>query len=186
MSWIEEVDHEASTGELRAVYDELVSKRGKLSNIMKVQSLNPGAMQHHLDLYMHLMFGQSNLSRPEREAIAVVVSAANNCAYCVSHHAEALARYEKDESRINELIKGLRFREGTDRRSRMLAYAAKLTSSPGEIRESDIATLREAGLSDREILDVNLIVAYFNFVNRIALGLGVQFSADEVQGYELE
>lgn len=185
MSWIEEIDHAAATGELRATYDDLVAKRGKLSNIMKVHSLNPGAMQRHLDLYLHLMFGQSKLSRPDREAIAVVVSAANNCAYCVSHHAEALARYEKDEDKINELITGLRFLERSDRRSRMLAYASKLTTAPSEVRADDVKQLREAGLSDREILDINLIVAYFNFVNRIALGLGVEFSAEETQGYEV-
>jgi alkylhydroperoxidase family enzyme len=43
--------------------------------------------------------------------------------------------------------------------------------------------LRAVGLSDQDILDVSLITAYFNFVNRIALGLGVAFSDEEVSGY---
>jgi alkylhydroperoxidase family enzyme len=43
--------------------------------------------------------------------------------------------------------------------------------------------LREQGLGDEEILAVNLIVAYFNFINRIAQGLGVEVTAEEVQGY---
>ena len=50
--------------------------------------------------------------------------------------------------------------------------------------EEDIVALREKGLSDSEILSVNLIASYFNFVNRIALGLGVEFTPDEVGGYE--
>ena len=37
--------------------------------------------------------------------------------------------------------------------------------------------------ADKDILDVTLIVAYFNFVNRIALGLGVTFDAEELSGY---
>ncbi len=49
--------------------------------------------------------------------------------------------------------------------------------------ESDLGELRAEGLSDRDILDLTLIVAYFNFVNRIALGLGVTYSEDEVGGY---
>lgn len=184
MSWIEEIEHDAATGELRAIYDDLVEKRGKLSNIMQVHSLNPGAMQRHLDLYMHLMFGRSQLSRSDREAIAVVVSATNNCPYCINHHAEALARYEKDADKIAALEAGRGF-DGTDQRSRMLAYAAKLTAKPGDVRERDVQGLRDAGYSDDEILDIALVVGYFNFVNRIALGLGVEFSAEEVAGYNV-
>lgn len=182
MAWIEEIEHDAATGELKTTYDELVKKRGKLSNIMKVHSLNPGAMQKHLDLYVHLMFGKSSLSRADREAIAVVVSATNDCAYCVSHHAEALAHYEKNDS-ITEMMKGLRFLELPDRTSRMLSYAAKLTYKPNHIHKKDVQELRDAGFSDKDILDINLITAYFNFVNRIALGLGVSFSAEETEGY---
>lgn len=184
MSWIEQIEADAATGELRSIYDDLVARRGKLSNIMQVQSLNPGAMQRHLDLYMHLMFGRSELSRADREAIAVVVSATNECAYCVAHHAEALARYEKDADKIRALQKG-RGLDGSDRRSRMLAYARKLTAQPAEVQEGDVEELRAAGFGDREILDIALVVAYFNFVNRIALGLGVQFSPEEVAGYNV-
>ena len=50
--------------------------------------------------------------------------------------------------------------------------------------ESDLGELRAVGLSDRDILDLSLVVAYFNFVNRLALGLGVSFSADEISGYK--
>jgi alkylhydroperoxidase family enzyme len=58
-----------------------------------------------------------------------------------------------------------------------------LTRTPAAVSEHDMDYLREAGLSDEEILDVALVTAYFNFVNRIALGLGVSFSDDELQGY---
>ena len=52
--------------------------------------------------------------------------------------------------------------------------------------ESDLGELRAVGLSDRDILDLTLITAYFNFVNRIAMGLGVEFDADELSGYRDE
>jgi len=184
MAWIEEIDVDAATGELKKIYDELIRQRGKLSNIMKVHSLNPVAMQEHLDLYMHLMFGKSGLSRADREAIAVAVSAANDCAYCVSHHAEALSRYEKDGA-VSDMMKGLRFLNLPDRSARILSYAVKLTYKPSEVGADDIGELRDVGLSDRDILDVNLVAAYFNFVNRIALGLGVSFSPEEVEGYDV-
>jgi uncharacterized peroxidase-related enzyme len=53
-------------------------------------------------------------------------------------------------------------------------YAAKLTNSPADVGREDIERLREAGLDDRGILDVAQIVSYFNFVNRMAEGLGVE------------
>ena len=49
--------------------------------------------------------------------------------------------------------------------------------------EVDLGELRAEGLSDADILDITLIVGYFNFVNRIALGLGVTFNHDELSGY---
>ena len=64
-----------------------------------------------------------------------------------------------------------------------MRHADKLTSAPSAMTESDLGELRAVGLSDKDILDLTLIVGYFNFVNRIALGLGVDFSADEKSGY---
>jgi uncharacterized peroxidase-related enzyme len=55
----------------------------------------------------------------------------------------------------------------------LVRHAVKLTREPSAVNAADIAALREAGLDDRAILDLTLVVAYFNFVNRIADGLGV-------------
>jgi uncharacterized peroxidase-related enzyme len=65
----------------------------------------------------------------------------------------------------------------------MLEYAVKLTKNPASVSESDIHHLRSVGFSDEEILQINLITSYFNFVNRVAEGLGVEFTAEEVKGY---
>ena len=69
------------------------------------------------------------------------------------------------------------------RLSNIVRHAEKLTSAPSAMTESDLGELRAEGLSDRDILDLTLIVAYFNFVNRIALGLGVTYSEEETGGY---
>ncbi len=55
----------------------------------------------------------------------------------------------------------------------ILAFSEKLTLAPKEVREADLARLRAIGLDDRGILEVVEITAYFNFVNRLADGLGV-------------
>ena len=186
MSWIEEIEPDDADGKLAEIYAELIAKRGKVSNILKVHSLNPAAMGDHLDLYMTLMFGRSGLSREEREAIAVVVSATNECAYCVNHHAETLRHYIDDDETLEMLMNADGLETLEPRLSNIVRHAEKLTSAPSAMTESDLGELRAVGLSDRDILDLSLIVSYFNFVNRIVLGLGVAFSADEMSGYRDE
>jgi uncharacterized peroxidase-related enzyme len=184
MSWIQEVNITDSSGELLEIYKEIKDKRGKISNIMKSQSLNPKIIKNHMDLYINLMFGSSGLSREEREFIAVTVSVINNCDYCIRHHAEALNHYWKEKSKIDKYIADFNSIELPIRMQYILDYIFKLTKNPSYIKENDISNLRNTGFSDKDILDINLITSYFNFVNRIALGLGVEFSDDEVKGYK--
>lgn len=184
MSWIGEIEISEAEGRLAEIYAALLEKRGKISNILKVQSLNPEAMSKHLELYMTLMFGKSGLSRAEREAIAVVVSANNECPYCINHHAEALRRYIKDEDVVTMLMEADGLETLEPRLSNIVRHAEKLTSAPGAMTESDLGELRAVGLGEKDILDLTQVVAYFNFVNRMALGLGVAFNAEELTGYK--
>lgn len=182
MGWISETPDSDAQGPLRRIYDAVKAQRGKVSNILSVHSLDPPALQHHLDLYMHLMFSPGPLSRREREAIAVTVSAGNGCAYCVAHHMEALKRYEKNED-VLAAVRDAPEQTDAPRLRAMLLYARQLTVAPATMDEAQVKTLRAAGLTDQEVLRINLITAYFNFVNRIALGLGVREDANEVAGY---
>ncbi len=56
----------------------------------------------------------------------------------------------------------------------MLEYAVKLTLTPGAMVEADVEALRQAGFSDRDILDIVEVTAYYAYANRVADGLGVQ------------
>lgn len=186
MSWIQEIEVSKAEGALAETYAQLIEKRGKVANILAVHSLNPAALGNHLDLYMTLMFGKSGLSRLEREAIAVVVSASNECEYCVNHHSEALRHYIKDEETLTMLATADGLETLEPRLSNIVRHAEKLTTAPGAMTEIDLGELRAVELSDKDILDLTLIVGYFNFVNRIAMGLGVEFSAEELSGYRNE
>ncbi|MDH3619324.1 MAG: peroxidase-related enzyme [Gammaproteobacteria bacterium] len=183
MSWIKEIEVSEADGALADTYAQLEKQRGKISNILKVHSLNPAALENHLDLYMTLMFGKSGLSRLEREAVAVVVSASNECEYCINHHTESLRHYLDDEETLTMLATADGLETLEPRLSNIVRHAEKLTTAPGAMTESDLGELRAEGLSDKDILDLTMIVGYFNFVNRIAMGLGVTFSAEELSGY---
>jgi uncharacterized peroxidase-related enzyme len=184
MAWIKVVDEDAAEGDLKAEYEDVQQKRGRVSNIMKVHSLDPKAMRLHLDLYLHLMFGKSTLTRAQREMIAVRVSQTNGCEYCVAHHREALLTHVHDQSVAESLRMDLTGANITAKDRGMLRYATKLTKSPSEVSAQDIGELRVAGFTDEEILRLNLITSYFNFVNRIASGLGVSLEAADERTYK--
>ncbi len=184
MAWIKIIDENDAEGDLKKIYQDISKKRGKLSNIMRVHSLNPKAMEKHMDLYLSIMFNKSNLKRKERELIGVVVSSINKCNYCVNHHAEALNHYWKDKDRIKRLLTDYKKADLNKREEAILEYVIKLTKEPYKTNKNDIEKLRDSGFKDKDILDINLITSYFNFVNRIAIGLGVEFSKEEAKGYK--
>jgi len=59
----------------------------------------------------------------------------------------------------------------------MLSYAVKLTRTPGEMTAADVESLRSVGFSDRDVLDINEVTAYFAYANRIADGLGIELES---------
>lgn len=74
------IDPPDAAGALASTY-AAIGARDRIARIVGVQSLHPEAMETHIALYRAIMFGPSPLSRAQRESIAVVVSAANDCFY---------------------------------------------------------------------------------------------------------
>jgi uncharacterized peroxidase-related enzyme len=184
MAWIKTLSQKDATGKTKKVYDRILKERGHLANIFLAQGLDPDVLEKHVDLYVDLMIGPGPLSREEREAIAVVVSAANRCAYGAIHHSEALETVDKDPGALYKLLKEFTSRRESPREKALLAYAAKLTLNAKDVTEDDIKDLKEAGLTDEEILRANLIASYFNFSNRVALGLGVELEEGRARTYK--
>ena len=185
MAYINVIEHEEAEGRLREIYDGLVQSRGKLASVHKIQSLNPETIVQHMELYMGIMFGRSPLRRYQREMIAVVVSTTNACEYCTVHHGDALLHFWKDEARLQALIQNpeLAGLEAAD--LALCAYAKALTQAPGAITEAaHVEPLRSCGLEDRAILDAALVISYFNFVNRMVMGLGVHLEPEGGKGYD--
>ena len=81
MAWIKMIAEEDARGRLAELYEKYEESWGGVDNILKIHSMNVKSMQTHYDLYAHLMRGRSDLSRVQREMIAVVVSAVNQCRY---------------------------------------------------------------------------------------------------------
>jgi uncharacterized peroxidase-related enzyme len=184
MAWIRAPGVDEVGGRAKQVYERILRERGHVANIFQAQGLEPDTLEDHVSMYEHLMIDPGPLTREEREMVAVVVSAANRCAYGAVHHSEALEAVEKDPEALRKLLREFSTKHESPRNKALLAYAAKLTLDPKDITQDDIKDLRDAGLTDAEILRANLIASYFNFSNRIALGLGVEIEKGAARTYK--
>jgi len=105
--------------------------------------------------------------------IAVVVSMANGCFYCLVAHGAALRETWSDPVMADRIMLDWRRADGlTERQRAICALAEKLTRNPLECAESDLDALRAHGLSDEDAWDVVEVAAMFNFTNRMALATG--------------
>lgn len=93
------------------------------------------------------------------------------------HHGAGLCRLTKETELFKQLQRDYRQAPISANDRDMLEYAVKLTKTPWEITRQDVDKLCQAGFMDSAILDINQITAYFNFVNRLADGLGVELEA---------
>lgn len=184
MAYIETLSVDESEGELRRAYEAVRDKRGNVTNLFQAHSLRPDTMRAHLDLYLSILHGRTGLSPAEREAIAVTVSAANNCAYCVLRHTDALGDHIKEATLVGALARGEVPSNLEPRLRSILEYVRKLSKQSFAITREDVESLRRAGLSDEEILTTNLTAAYMNFVNRFVDGLGVELEPTTRHSYK--
>jgi alkylhydroperoxidase family enzyme len=81
MPYIRLVDESDADGPLREEYDAAIGRAGKVFNILKAMSLNPPVLHASMELYKAIMFGESGLSRRERELLATVTSSEQSCHY---------------------------------------------------------------------------------------------------------
>ncbi len=183
MSWIKEIKYEDADKHLKKIYDRVSGGSDHIDNVLTVHSLRPHTLTGHMYLYKNVLHNSNNvLPKWFLETIGVYVSMLNQCPYCIEHHFAGLSRLLDDEEKATQIHTALlnnspqSYFEG--RYLAGLKYAEKLTKSPASMQEQDIEQLRETGLSDGEILEINQVCSYFCYVNRTVLGLGVNTDGD--------
>jgi uncharacterized peroxidase-related enzyme len=183
MSWIQSITPEQASGRLKAQYQRLLAPDGRLDNIITVHGLRPHALEGHLALYRAALHHTANtLPKAYLEAVGVLVSRLNGCAYCVAHHRAGLLREAADAATGEAMLvaldsdtPGAPFTAGEQAG---LAYAGKLALAPATVSVADIEAMRAAGLDDGQILEINQVTGYFCYANRVVLGLGVTLDGE--------
>ena len=183
MSWIKTIPYEAATGKLKKLYDRVKGPNNNVDNVLKIHSLRPHTLNGHMVLYKAVLHHSGNtFDKWYLEMLGTYVSQLNQCDYCFDHHKEGMSKNSPDEVSYEDLMKAIRtenFSEVLDIKKQAGAgYAKMLTLNHTSINEGYIQSLRERGFDDGEILEVNQVVSYFNYVNRMVVGLGVDTVGD--------
>ncbi|QGZ57100.1 peroxidase-related enzyme [Paraburkholderia acidiphila] len=170
-AWLDVVDLDHATADQIAVLEESHPK-AKVSDYYRFLVHQPEILRQRSAAFNAIMYAPGGLPRAERELSTIVVSRLNGCVYCASVHAQ---RFEQ-LARRNDVIRQV-FADphsaGTTRREEAIArFSAALTESPNGIGQDQLQALREAGLTDAEMLDLIHSIAIFAWANRLMLNLG--------------
>jgi uncharacterized peroxidase-related enzyme len=183
MSWIKTINYTEADTKLKRIYDKVKGPDNNIDNVLLIHSLRPHTLVGHMALYKNVLHNANNLlPKWYLEAIGVYVSHLNKCDYCVEHHFMGFSRL------LGDKVKALKFKKAVtndaledyfnDKLLLGCQYAKKLTLQHHTIKKEDIEALQNTGFSDGEILEINQVTSYFNYVNRTVVGLGIDTQGD--------
>ncbi len=179
MAWIRTVPAENATGTLKDAYDWQAKRLGAPTDYTQLGSLYPDLVMQRLQLYKIVEACPSGLTPIERQMAALVTSVLNETPHCSSGLILKLESLGVTRRFLDQVASNPQAtRSGEARLDAIMDYAVKLTRTPGSVSEADIAALRDVGLEDLEILDLNNMVAYYCYTNRVANGLGLKTPID--------
>jgi uncharacterized peroxidase-related enzyme len=166
-------DQDTLAEDILKYFGKCEEKLGLIPNVLSAYSINPEKFRNFSAFYNHLMLDEetTNISKLEREMIAVCVSSANRCYYCLVAHGHAIRQQSGDPELGEMIVMNYRVAELNKRHRSMLDFAWKLTLTPHDISENDRQKLRDAGFSNQDIFDICDVAGFFNYTNRMAHGL---------------
>jgi uncharacterized peroxidase-related enzyme len=164
-----------ATGTLKAAYDWQAATLGEPAAFTMLGSVYPDLVEERLRLYKVVEACPSGLSPVERQLACFVTSLLNGTAHCASGLRLKLSSLGVAASLLDRVEADPAGFEADDARLVAIArHAAKLTRAPAAMTEADLDVLRAHGLGDLELVDLNNLVAYYNYINRVVMGLGLR------------
>ncbi|WP_394973638.1 carboxymuconolactone decarboxylase family protein [uncultured Croceitalea sp.] len=183
MSWIHTIPYSKATGQLKKIYNRIKGPKDTIDNVLTIHSLRPHTLTAHMSLYKSVLHHSGNsLPKWYLEALGVYTSYLNKCDYCFEHHFAGFSRLlgsDTEAKKYKNAVLNDALEDFLDSKWLVGAYYTKrLTLEAHKTTQEHIEALRKAGFSDGEILEINQVVSYFNYVNRSVVGLGVNTKGD--------
>ncbi|GJL70264.1 MAG: alkyl hydroperoxide reductase AhpD [Nitrospirales bacterium] len=166
MPRLQALNPENATGQAQRLLKGVESKLGFAPNIMRTMANSPSVLQGYLDFSGALSKG--SLSPKLREQIALAVSEANDCQYCLAAHSAIGRSVGLSEEALGDSRRG----ESPDpKEATLLAFTRNVVTNRGWVSDGEVAKLRKAGLSEGDIVELvaNISLTLFtNYFNHIA------------------
>jgi len=178
ISWFPVPDDEDLPDDLRALFAKARERIGFVPNVFRAYAWRPERFRPWFDHFRDLHRSTPGLTEVEREMIAVAVSMANGCLYCLVAHGATLRELLGDPVLADRITLDFRRAGLEPRQQAILELAVTVTRSPGEVAPGDLEVLRDHGLTEAEVWDVVELAAMYNFTNRLAMATG-QLPNDE-------
>ena len=166
MARIKPLEKEHVAQEARPVYEEIEKAFGRVPNIFKTYAHFPPLLKANWEKVKAIMMGGS-LRRELKEAIALVVSDANACQYCIAAHGLALQQLGFSRQRIEALVKNLEGSGFQPKELKLLELARKSTKDANGVTDQDIDELLRLGWSEGEIVEAQGGMELFTGFNKV-------------------
>ncbi|MGO4740632.1 peroxidase-related enzyme [Bosea sp. 2KB_26] len=151
---------------------QITPSNKKVSAYVLTLAHDPESLKVRSPLFNAIMYGKGGLSSAERELGAVGASIVNRCVYCAAVHASRFNQLTKRTDVIEAIFADGVDAELEEHQQAIFDFAVRLSRTPSEATPTDIAALRDLGLSKLEILDLILSASIFGWANRLMHTLG--------------
>jgi uncharacterized peroxidase-related enzyme len=172
MGFVNEIEPAQAGPELKEIYRNLEQGLGFLPHYFMSLGAKPKVIEAQLAMDDAIM-SDGALTKLVKEQVAVVVSSINSSSYCVKFHMELLRRFGIDRAMERKLTTDYASGPFEPKVIALFRFAEKLTKKPDDIQEEDIAAVKAAGWNDDAVRELVVTVAYFGYINRVSLGLGL-------------
>jgi uncharacterized peroxidase-related enzyme len=172
MSFVGLVTEAEASPELKLLYAQIRAAVGFLPNFFQALARDPEVLKGQL-AFGDAVMKEGALSKTIKEELALVVSGLNTSSYCIAAHMEILHQLGIEKSLSRKLATDYASAPVDDKAKALFRFADRLTRTPDDFSEADINALRSAGWDNVAIFEAVLTVAYYNYISRVSIGLGL-------------
>ena len=173
MARIATVDTATSGAQIKEIFAEIEGSFGMVPNLFKTYAQHLPLLRANWNKVKAVM-GEGSLSQKSKQAIAVLVSKDNGCAYCVAAHTGALRALGVSDAEIKVIEEDLNQANFSARERALIALARKANSNPLRISDQEFAVVKESGATDAEIIEALGVMELFTSFNKFLDALQVE------------
>lgn len=179
MARVKMIEMSEATGKVKEIFADITKNFGMVPNLFKAMALKPDILEANFNKVKAVMM-QGELPRELKEMVAVVVSQANGCRYCVDAHGSALKMLGIPREKVLQIIDDIYTADISLELRTVLDFAVKATLKPISISDADLQEIKDLGYGDARVLELLSVVDLFTSFNKFLDALQVEVDFPQV------